>query len=124
MALGGISEIIIYVQDMAAAVEFYRDRLGLELCWPADSADYSAESWVTFHTGQCTLALHGGLELVQKQVQPRFGFDVDDIEAARSELISRGVECSEVRSPAPGVQVVDCSDPEGNGFFIEHNSYR
>lgn len=123
MALKGISEIIVYVQDMVAAVAFYRDALGLEIAWPADKDDYSQETWVTFSTGACTLALHGGLELVEKQVQPRFGFSVDDIQAAREQLMARGVPCSEVREPAPGVQVVDCRDPEGNGFFIEHNQY-
>ena len=123
MALNGISEIIVYVTDMAAAVEFYRDRLGLAIAWPADKADYSQEMWVTFSTGACTLALHGGLEPQQKQVQPRFGFSVSDIAAERAVLLAQGVECSEVRSPAPGVQVVDCRDPEGNGFFLEHNEY-
>ena len=123
MALKGISEIIVYVQDMAAAVAFYRDALGLAIAWPADKEDYAAETWVTLKTGQCTLALHGGLELVDKQVQPRFGFAVDDINSVREQLVSRGVPCSEVREAAPGVQVVDCRDPEGNGFFIEHNQY-
>ncbi|MCB1220777.1 MAG: VOC family protein [Planctomycetales bacterium] len=123
MALKGISEIIVYVSDMAAAVEFYRDRLGLEIAWPAGKDDYSNEMWVSFSSGACTLALHGGLELMPKQVQPRFGFAVDDIDAARERLLGAGVVCSEVRDPAPGVRVVDCVDPEGNGFFLEHNEY-
>jgi catechol 2,3-dioxygenase-like lactoylglutathione lyase family enzyme len=123
MALGEISEIIVYVTDMARAVEFYRDKLGLSIVWPDGKADYSGEMWVSFSTGACSLALHGGLEPQAKQVQPRFGFCVGNIVGERESLLARGVDCSEVRSPAPGVQVVDCTDHEGNGFFIEHNEY-
>ncbi len=123
MALHGISEIIVYVTDMAAAVEFYRDKLGLAIAWPPDKDDYSGEMWVSFQTGACSLALHGGLEPQEKQVQPRFGFKVEDIAAEREALLARGVECSELRSPGYGVHVVDCRDPEGNGFFLEYNEH-
>ena len=44
---------------------------------------------------------------------------VDDILAAREELLNRGVELGEVRSAAPGVWVCDGEDPEGNKLSIE-----
>lgn len=123
MAIQNLSEVIVYVNDMARAVEFYRDKLGLSIAWPDGKDDYSGEMWVSFSTGGCSLALHGGLELVPKTVQPRFGFSVADIAAERAVLLAKGVECSEVRSPGYGVHVVDCRDPEGNGFFLEHNEH-
>ena len=46
-------------------------------------------------------------------------FRVADVPAARQELIRRGVAMGEMRSPAPGVQVSDGADPEGNRFSIE-----
>ena len=115
---GPLFEVILYVRDMDAQVRFYRDILGLGITWPDGLADYSAEHWVAFDAGGVTLALHSGGE-APAGTPPRFGFKVEDIAATRAQLIERGVPCSEVRSPAPGVQVVDCKDPEGNGFFIE-----
>jgi catechol 2,3-dioxygenase-like lactoylglutathione lyase family enzyme len=116
--LGPLFEVIVYVRDMDAQVRFYRDLLGLSISWPAGLADYSAEHWVAFDAGGVALALHSGGQH-SAGTPPRYGFKVTDIVATRKELRARGVECSEVRSPAPGVQVVDCKDPEGNGFFIE-----
>jgi catechol 2,3-dioxygenase-like lactoylglutathione lyase family enzyme len=116
--LGPLFEVILYVREMDAQVRFYREVLGLSITWPDGLADYSAEHWVAFDAGGVTLALHSGGE-GPVGTPPRFGFKVQDIELVLSELIGRAVPCSEVRSPAPGVLVCDCLDPEGNGFFIE-----
>ena len=54
---------------------------------------------------------------------------VDDIEAARAELVSRGVACTPVRNFTDGEwregkggdwnSFVDFSDPDGNGWVIQ-----
>jgi catechol 2,3-dioxygenase-like lactoylglutathione lyase family enzyme len=116
--LGPLFEVILYVRDMDAQVQFYRDTLGLSIQWPTGLDSYTGEHWVAFDAGGVTLALHSGGES-PTGTPPRFGFGVDNIEAVREQLLQHGVACSDVRSPAPGVQVVDCKDPEGNGFFIE-----
>ena len=71
MLSGGLSEIIVYVRDMTAMVTFYRDCLGLPVAYPAGLESYSEEHWVTFNTGQCTLALHSGREHEAAGNQPR-----------------------------------------------------
>jgi catechol 2,3-dioxygenase-like lactoylglutathione lyase family enzyme len=119
--LGELFEVILYARDMEAQVRFYRDVLGLPVGWPAGLDSYSAEHWVTFSAGRITLALHSG-GAPPAGTPPRFGFKVTDIAAARAELLARGVQAGAVRSPASGVQVVDCVDPEGNGFFVESNA--
>jgi catechol 2,3-dioxygenase-like lactoylglutathione lyase family enzyme len=116
--IGGLFEVIVYVRDMHAQVRFYRDVLGQEISWPAGLADYSGEHWVAFASGGNTFALHsGGGE--PAGTPPRYGFRSADIHAAREALLAAGVSLDAVRSPAPGVLVLDCKDPEGNGFFIE-----
>jgi catechol 2,3-dioxygenase-like lactoylglutathione lyase family enzyme len=120
--IGPLFEVILYVRDMDAQVRFYRDALGLSISWPDGLESYAAEHWVALRAGDVTLALHSGGD-TPTGTPPRFGFKVSDIDASRAQLIERGVPCSEVRSPAPGVQVVDCIDPEGNGFFIESTPY-
>ncbi len=117
--IGEVMEIILYVQDIQAEVSFYRDRLGLAIKEPRGLEDYSREYWVEFDTGSCTLVLHGGGKGRLGQDASKFVFRVKDIEAARSELLGRGVSIAEVRSPAPGVWVCDGKDPEGNAFSIE-----
>lgn len=122
MLLGDLSEIIVYVTDMQAMVAFYRDALGLSINWPADRDDYGQEFWVEFRTGACSLALHGGGRGPRTEGETRFGFSVSDAAATREWLLQRGVKCGEVRSPAPGVVVVDFWDPEGTMLFIEQRS--
>ena len=136
LRIGELFEVIVYAQDMARMVEFYHRTLGLPIAWPAGLDDYSAEHWVALAPSGCTLALHSGGSgsaaaprgkadadtgegAGATYTPPRFGFRVDDIHAVRAELIARGVECGEVRSPAPGVLVCDLRDPEGNGLFVE-----
>ena len=58
--IGPMIEVIVYVEDMDAQVRFYRDILGLSISYPKGLIDYSNQMWVTFETGACELALHGG----------------------------------------------------------------
>lgn len=114
----GLHEVILYVDDMAKAVAFYRDALGLRVAYPM-CEDYSQEFWVVFETGACKLCLHGGGERRQGHDAPKIVFQVEEINAARAWLTARGVELSEVRTPSPGVFVCDGTDPFGNRFSIE-----
>lgn len=120
MPVGNLIEVILYVEDMAEAVAFYRDRLGLAVEFP-NCKDYSGEMWVVFDTGACRLCLHGGARGPRANA-PKVVFGVPDIHAARRELTIRGVKLSEVQTPAPGVFVSNGTDPAGNPFSIESAS--
>jgi catechol 2,3-dioxygenase-like lactoylglutathione lyase family enzyme len=115
----GLIEVIFYVQDMAAQVAFYRDAFGLEVIYPSDVDDFSNESWVTFDTGQCILALHAGGQGRLGADTPKIVFAVEDILSAREHLRAHAIAISDVRSPAPGVWVCDGKDPHGYPFSIE-----
>ena len=114
----GFHHVTLVCRDARKTLRFYRDVLGQRISWPAGLADYSEEHWVAFASGGNTLALHSGGQEPQG-TPPRYGFHSADILGAREALLAAGVAAGDVRSPAPGVQVVDCKDPEGNGFFIE-----
>ncbi|MBL8057355.1 MAG: VOC family protein [Anaerolineales bacterium] len=114
----GLIEVIVYVRDMARAVAFYRDGLGLRVTYPAGRADYGGEPWVTLDTGACVLALHaGGGEPGASPAKIVFG--VADVHAARAALLAWGIRLGEVRPAAPGVWVCDGRDPDGNPFALE-----
>ena len=112
-------EIILYVDDMAGQVAFYRDKLGLTVSYPAEADDYSGEMWVTFATGGCTLALHGGGTPEAVPHASKIVFHVEDVEQARAELMAKGVELGAIIEAAPGVRLCNGTDPEGNPFSIE-----
>jgi catechol 2,3-dioxygenase-like lactoylglutathione lyase family enzyme len=120
--VGELMEVILYVQDMEAQVSFYRDVLGLQVKAPAGVEELGGVSWVTLATGACTLALHAGGQRRLGDDAPKIVFLVTDVPRARDELLRRGVPMGRVRSPAPGVQVCDGLDPEGNKFSVESHA--
>ena len=117
--IGNLGELILYVEDMSAQVVFYRDILGLRVVEPTDTDQFEEAYWVLFDAGGCKLALHGGGKRRFGEDAPKFVFYVEDIEAARSHLVSAGIQVGDTRSPAQGVYVVDAVDPEGNLFSLE-----
>jgi len=119
MKVGPIIEVILYVEDIESQVRFYRDTLELTLTYPQDLENYNDQMWVTFDTGNCTLALHGGGRRDFGKDAPKFVFEVEDVQTIRQALLDRGVLLGETRTAAPGVWVCDGQDPEGNKFSIE-----
>lgn len=105
----------VVAQDFDAQRRFYRDVLGFR------EAD-SGEDWVQFDMGWPNL-----FELLRRSEEPQYdevrfqvGFAVDDIHAARQELIARGVEpLTEVEGESDsGGYWCYFRDPEGNTFEI------
>ena len=114
----GIIEVILFVKDMGKMVPFYRDVLDLPMTNPS-TRDFTKESWITFETGNCQLALHSGGQGNIGADAPKVVFQVGDIRSARFQLLEAGVSVSEIRSLAQGILVCDGKDPEGNPFSIE-----
>lgn len=112
-----LSELIVYVRDVERMVSFYTDVFGLEIV-----AGDPEHGFVKFDTGTCSLCLHAGGDGNLGGDAPKFVFEVEDIEAARSYLQTHDVQLGEIRTPAPGVRVCDGRDPEGNRFSIESSA--
>ena len=93
--------------------------LGLTVAYPAGLDDYGDEQWVTFETGACALALHGGGTRQLGEDAPKIVFSVDDLASARATLIERGAKLAEIRPASSDTSVSDGADPEGNPFAIE-----
>ncbi len=115
----GLLEVILHAEDMAGMVAFYRDVLELAVTFPSGAVDYAQEMWVTFDTGGCTLALHGGGQKRLGRETAEIVFAVDDVHVARATLTARGVTMGEVVPAAPGILVCSGRDPEGNRFAVE-----
>lgn len=83
--LGRIGQIALRVHDVAAATEYYRDRLGLPLLFEVGGMAF-------FDCGGTRLLLGEPGSEAEDHPGSILYFDVVDIEAAHVELESRGVE--------------------------------
>jgi predicted enzyme related to lactoylglutathione lyase len=115
-------EVILYVQDMARQVQFYRDVLGLPVTEPRGVTNFSGEFWVVLDADQFRLVLHGGGQGRLGADTPNLGFRVEDIHAARTHLLQRNVAVGEIRQPVPTSWVIDATDPEGNRLSFVQRS--
>ena len=118
MAIKSVLQNIIYVEDMQKMITFYRDVLQLPLNYP-HKEDYSNEFWVEFQAGSITIALHAGGKSGKKPSAPKIVFEVDDIEAEHSRLLTAGVDIRSIENVALGVRSADGFDSEGNYFSID-----
>ncbi len=112
-----LSQVILFVSDMASAVQFYRDVLGLTVRYPAELADYSQEMWVELDAGACSLALHGGSQR-QPGTEHQMVFFVENLEATHSAIRKAGFEIGEIRLLEDGKPAAKGIDPEGHCFTI------
>lgn len=115
--LGWPTWIGVVVEDLEGQRRFWGDLLGVH-------EHHSGPDFVHF-----TLPAGESFEVIERSTDPQYdrarfqvGFEVDDIEAAREELIRRGVE------PISEVFADDTSpwayfrDPEGNVFEIKQRA--
>ena len=105
--------VTIMVSDMAKAISFYRDALGLEL-----AADYGGE-WAEIRAPGLTIGLHPGGKkpLTDHPRSVQVGLRVDDLDEAIAVLTDRGVRIGKSRVDK-GLRLADLSDPDGNPLYL------
>jgi catechol 2,3-dioxygenase-like lactoylglutathione lyase family enzyme len=125
--------VTLPVSDVDRAKRFYEN-----LGWRVD-ADFSAGDDVrgvqfTPPHSQCSIHVGKGLTEAKPGSVDRLILAVKDIEAARTDLVSRGVAVSEVyESRPPGFESVEgrsyfvyasFRDPDGNGWLLQEITNR
>lgn len=115
----GTDFITIATQDFESAVEFYGNVLGLP-----ESKRWGNMPAAEFETGNLTIAVMQneafGMEFATNN-NP-IEFHVEDFEAARTELESRGVEFTDDTLDSGVCHQAFFKDPDGNRLAI-HNRY-
>ena len=123
--------VTVPVSDVDRAKSFYQS-LGWRLDADFDiSDDVRAVQLTPPHSG-CSIAFGKGLTKAEPGSAQRFELAVSDIDAAREDLVGRGVEVSELfhldgGSPVPGpdperrsyLTYASFSDPDGNGWLLQ-----
>jgi catechol 2,3-dioxygenase-like lactoylglutathione lyase family enzyme len=115
--INGTDFITVSTKDIDRAVKFYGGVLGLER-----SKQWGNMPAVEFETGSLTIAVMQsdafGLEF-HANTHP-VEFHVDDFEAAKSELESRGVEFEGETLDSGVCYQAFFADPDGNALAIHH----
>ena len=113
----GTDFITVSTKDIDAAVDFYGKVLGL-----SESKRWGSMPAVEFETGNLTVAVMQsdafGLDF-QANTHP-IEFRVDDFEAARAELESRGIEFKGETIDSGVCFQAFFEDPDGNALAIHH----
>jgi len=114
----GVDFVSIPTTDLTAAARYYEEVLGLERskAWGKEPLG------IEFETGSLTLALIAS-EKLGIAFQPNsvpIALHVDDVEAARAELESRGVTFPADTLDSGVCHMANFRDPDGNALMLHH----
>ncbi len=114
--------VIVPVSDMDASIAFYRDQVGFALDHDTTNEQMHVAQLTPRGSG-CSIVV-GDLPS-QQQMAPGtlhgLQLVVADAEAARAELLSRGVECGEITvfDDRDGGTFFGFADPDGNSWVVQ-----
>ena len=113
----GVDFATVLVTDYPAAVEFYSGTLGLE-----QSADYGKIPGGEVETDNLTLQVVDAAAIGREFVPNThpIAFHVEDVEATRAELESKGVEFLAETIDSGVCHMAIFSDPDGNTLMLHH----
>src|SRR5215211_7164207 len=110
--------VAIPVSDLDREKAFYTEKAGFNADHDHSVGDEIRFVQLTPPGSACSIALGSGVVESQPDSVQGMQLVVSDIEAARAELVERGVEVSEVQEFDWG-SFVFFSDPDGNGWAVQ-----
>jgi catechol 2,3-dioxygenase-like lactoylglutathione lyase family enzyme len=113
-----IELIGIPVSDVDRAKEFYTEKAGFNADHDHVVSDEIRFVQLTPPGSACSIALGKGIIDVPPGSVQGVQMVVDDVHAARAELVERGVEVGEVQD-FPWGSFIFFSDPDGNGWAVQ-----
>jgi predicted enzyme related to lactoylglutathione lyase len=114
--------VILPVSDLTRAIAFYRDQVGFHLDHHTTNEHMDVAQLTPPGSG-CSIVM--GTLPSQREMAPGsvrgLQLVVADAEAARAELVDRGVECSEIQvfDERDGGTFFGFSDPDGNTWAVQ-----
>ena len=110
--------IAVPVSDVDRAKRFYADQVGFNADHDHAVSDELRFVQLTPPGSACSIAIGKGVDRAEPGSLQGLQLVVTDIEAARAELVARGVEVSEIQD-FPWGSFVFFSDPDGNGWAVQ-----
>ena len=124
--------VLIPVSDVDRAKTFYTEKVGFDLDVDHQAGDEFRVVQMTPPGSACSITIGKGITNAAPGSVRGTHLVVSDIEAARAELVGRGVDVSEIRHLEPSGWVpgpdperrdygsfADFSDPEGNTWVLQ-----
>lgn len=114
--------VLLPVGDLDRAITFYRDQVGFALDHDTRAGEHRFAQLTPRGSG-CSIVV--GTLPSQREMQPGsmrgLQLVVADAEAARAELVGRGVDCSEIQviDPRDGGTFFGFADPDGNTWAVQ-----
>ena len=106
------------VSDVDRAITFYTEKAGFNLDQDQTVGDEIRFVQLTPPGSACSIALGEGLGRMEPGSVEGLQMVVPDVEAARGELVERGVEVGEIQD-FPWGSFIFFSDPDGNGWAVQ-----
>jgi len=129
--------VVVPVSDVDRAKDFYVGKMGFTLDVDHQSGDAFRVVQLTPPGSACSITIGTGITQVAPGTYQGLHLVVSDIEAARLELVERGVDVSEPFHFGPEGQTtgvnperadygtfMSLSDPDGNGWLIQEVKHR
>jgi predicted enzyme related to lactoylglutathione lyase len=119
--------VLLPVTDVDRAKAFYRDQLGFVEDVDVRPADGVRVVQLTPPGSACSVTIGTGLPAFADMAPGTvkgLHLVVADIEAARAELVGRGVDVGAVEDVGGGVRYAGFSDPDGNSLTLQEMAWR
>ncbi len=110
--------VAVPVSDVDRAKAFYTEQVGFNADHDHRMGDEMRFVQLTPPGSACSIAIGKGIMETEPGSVQGLQMVVEDVEAARAELVERGVEVSEVQVFDWG-SFVFFSDPDGNGWAVQ-----
>ncbi|MDX6260331.1 MAG: hypothetical protein QOH84_2019 [Kribbellaceae bacterium] len=117
--------VLVPVSDLDRAKAFYADQAGFKVDVDVSPAEGVRIVQLTPPGSYCSITLSTGLSQMDMPAGSLRGLHlvVADIEAARAELIGRGIDVAPVEDMG-GVFYAWFADPDGNTWTLQHMPWR
>ncbi len=115
------------VTDVDRAKAFYTDKVGFSVDVDVQPADGVRVVQLTPPSSACSIVLSTGLLEISDMAPgsiKALHLVVADIEAARRELLDRGVEVAPIEDVGGGVKYARFADPDGNTMTLQEMPWR
>jgi len=116
----------IPVADVDRAKAFYAEQLGFVVDVDVQPTDGVRVVQLTPPGSACSIGFGSGIPVYEAPPGSIRGLHlvVTDIEAARAELIGRGVDVGEIQDVGRGVKYAGFEDPDGNSLTLQVMPWR